>query len=40
MSIMRKAFLFCVGVAAQAYEELAKLVQRQRERVSERFGPY
>lgn len=40
MSIMRKTFLFCVGVAAQAYEELARLIQRHRERLSERFGPY
>lgn len=40
MSIMRKAFLFCVGAAAQAYEELAKRIHRQKERLSERFGPY
>jgi hypothetical protein len=40
MSIMRKALLFCVGAAAQAYDELAKLIHRQIERLGERFGPY
>lgn len=40
MSTLRKAFLFCVGAVAIAYEELARPLQRQKERLAERFGPY
>jgi hypothetical protein len=38
MSILRKAFLFCVGAAALAYDGMSSSIQRRRERLSERFG--
>jgi len=38
MSTLSKAFLFCVGAVAIAYEELAKPLRRQKERLTERFG--
>jgi hypothetical protein len=40
MSILRRAFLFCVGAVALAYEELSKPIQKQRDRLNERFGHY
>jgi hypothetical protein len=40
MSTMRKAFLLCVGAMAIAYEKLAGPLQRQKERLAERFGSY
>lgn len=40
MSILRKAFLLCVGAVAIACEELAKSLQGQRERLTERCCLY
>ena len=40
MSILRKAFLLCVGAVAITCEELAKPLQKQRERLTERFCSY
>ena len=38
MEMFRKAFLFCVGAVAVTYEEAAKSMQAQREKLHERFG--
>ena len=38
MEMLRKAFLFYVGAVAVVYEETAKAVQTQREKLNERFS--
>jgi hypothetical protein len=38
MNIIRKAFLFCVGAVAVAYEEANKVIQTQRQKLDERLG--
>ena len=40
MNTFRRVFLFCVGAVAIAYEELARPLRRQKERLTERFGLY
>jgi hypothetical protein len=38
MDILKKAFLFCVGVVVIACEEITKPIEREREKLYERFG--
>lgn len=38
MEIVRKPFLFCVGLMAVTYEETTKALKTQRERLNERFA--